>query len=302
MLIIDDGSPSPAYDEIKNIHFAEPFRLRTFRQENSGVSAARNRGLDEADPAATLIAFLDSDDIWPNNHLARAVHAIEEGFDFYFCDNVRHGHHDSHWRSPFLDATASFLDEAPQKQGLLELPTDLMIGLTLSEFPCQASTVVYRRNINGHLRFDIDLKSSGEDVLFLTTLLASAKRVCMDLDSRVECGDGVNMYFANLEWNSTRYLSIKVDILVTRRRTNQRVLLSPANRDWNNTQLAEARRELAFHIIRNLFREPGRSIRESLRLARIAPAAAILLPIDMIRVLFGMLTGQNDRTTHKRRS
>ena len=73
-----------------------------------------------------------------------------------------------------------------------------MLGLTLNEFPSQASTVVYRRSINDGLRFDTDLKASGEDVLFLTCLVASATRVCFDLDSMLECGEGVNMYFSNL--------------------------------------------------------------------------------------------------------
>ena len=183
VIVVDDGSPCSVQDEVRDFKFREPLRLKVFRQENGGVAAARNRGLDEADQSATLIAFLDSDDIWPANHLARAIQAIDKGFDFYFTDNCREGHHESHWHSPFLAETAAFLDASPQKTGFLEIPQDLMIGLTLCEFPSQASTVVYRRSINNGLRFDTDLKSSGEDVLFFTCLVASATRVCFDLDS-----------------------------------------------------------------------------------------------------------------------
>ena len=72
VIVVDDGSPRPAYDEVSDFSFKEPVRLKIFRQENGGVGAARNRGLEEADPSATVIAFLDSDDIWPVNHLAHA--------------------------------------------------------------------------------------------------------------------------------------------------------------------------------------------------------------------------------------
>lgn len=56
-IIIDDGST----DEPASCIPDDP-RFRLIRQDNAGVSAARNRGLDEARGA--LIAFLDGDDIW----------------------------------------------------------------------------------------------------------------------------------------------------------------------------------------------------------------------------------------------
>jgi succinoglycan biosynthesis protein ExoW len=301
-IVVDDGSPCPAHDDVRDLNFTEPLHLKVVRQENAGVGAARNRGLEEADKSATLIAFLDSDDIWPANHLSRAIQAIDKGFDFYFTDNSREGHHESHCRSPYVAETAALLESSPQKTGFLEIPQDLMIGLTLSEFPSQASTVVYKRGINNGLRFDTALQYSGEDILFFTTLVASAKRVCFDLDSMVECGVGVNIYFSNLDWNSERFLTITVDKLVTRRLIAERLHLSSSNKNWIDEFLAESRRELAFQMLRNLVKNPMRALREINRLARMAPGAAIVLPIDIIRVLLVKGLKRNEGTKEELRS
>jgi len=302
VIVVDDASPCPAHDEVRGLHFPEPLNIKLIRQDNAGVAAARNRGLDEVDQAATLIAFLDSDDIWPANHLARAIQAINEGFDFYFTDNCREGHHESHCHSPYCAETAAFLDTSPHKKGFLEIPTDYMIGLTLREFPCQASTVVYRRIINKALHFDTALIYSGEDVLFFIQLVASAHRVCIDLDSIVKCGGGVNIYFSNLSWSSERFLPITVDKAVLHRLIAERLDLSPSNRQWNEEVLAESRRELAFQMLRNLLKNPARTLREISRLLRMAPGAAIVLPIDMIFVALSQVIRSSRGKPEERRA
>src|SRR5437016_4663571 len=73
VIVVDDGSPSPADEEVGNLTFDGPLRLRVIRQEHGGVAAARNRALDEVDKDTVLIAFLDSDDKWPATHLERMI-------------------------------------------------------------------------------------------------------------------------------------------------------------------------------------------------------------------------------------
>jgi glycosyltransferase involved in cell wall biosynthesis len=58
LIIIDDGST----DETSEIKNAFHGKLKYVRQENSGVSSARNKGISISD--GTYIAFLDSDDLW----------------------------------------------------------------------------------------------------------------------------------------------------------------------------------------------------------------------------------------------
>ena len=65
LLVIDDGSADGTARVVRD--FADP-RVRCLHQENGGVSAARNRGIREAQ--GDYICFLDADDGWRAGHLA----------------------------------------------------------------------------------------------------------------------------------------------------------------------------------------------------------------------------------------
>lgn len=71
MLVVDDGSTDSGPDIVAG--FKDP-RIRVIRQSNSGVSAARNRGIAEAQ--TELIALLDADDEWRPGLLAATTRLI----------------------------------------------------------------------------------------------------------------------------------------------------------------------------------------------------------------------------------
>jgi succinoglycan biosynthesis protein ExoW len=281
VIVVDDGSPCSAQDEIRDIRFTEPVRLKVLRQQNKGVAAARNRALDEATPSATLIAFLDSDDLWPPDHLVRAVNAYESGFDFYFTDNRRPGIHESHVRLFCGPNTAQLIADSKQQSGILEIKTDYMVGLTMKEFPAQASTVVYACKLAPQIRFDTRLTAASEDVLFFVALVAKAERVGFDMDSYVDCGNGVNMYFAHLAWDSPNFLAIKADQLVAHRLINKTLKLSPANKEWNDGHVINRRRALTFHLLRNAVKHPARVPKVVVQLLKVDPAVLPSLIIDL---------------------
>lgn len=64
IVIVDDGSTDNSVKEVKK--FNDP-RVLLIQQSNAGVSAARNRGIEEA--RGELIAFLDADDEWKPRYL-----------------------------------------------------------------------------------------------------------------------------------------------------------------------------------------------------------------------------------------
>jgi glycosyltransferase involved in cell wall biosynthesis len=68
LIVVDDGSTDATGDVLARVH--DP-RLRYLAGRHAGVAAARNLGVAHA--CADLIAFLDSDDLWHPDKLAREV-------------------------------------------------------------------------------------------------------------------------------------------------------------------------------------------------------------------------------------
>ncbi len=86
LLVIDDGSRDASPDIVRELSRKDP-RIVLVTQANAGPSAARNRGTQAA--AGQYIAFLDADDIWSPDHLARTIGALYEdaglGISFGGC-------------------------------------------------------------------------------------------------------------------------------------------------------------------------------------------------------------------------
>ena len=72
ILVVDDGST----DETGRLA-ASMSGVRCIHQPNSGVSAARNRGVEEA--RGQLVALLDADDVWDTDKLAVQISGLRDG-------------------------------------------------------------------------------------------------------------------------------------------------------------------------------------------------------------------------------
>lgn len=158
-ILIDDGSPdgSPA---ICDEYAKKDNRIKVIHQENSGVSAARNAGLDVA--RGEWIGFVDSDDWVENNFLETLMNLKDiENYDIlqFNFNNI----------NPTLD-----LEVIPV--------TDCDLELT-NKYECpwwfgMCWTRLYKKSliIENKINFPIDIKW-GEDTFFSYMSLYCAKRI-----------------------------------------------------------------------------------------------------------------------------
>lgn len=72
IIVVDDGSTDNTCEVLNSLGVD----IRYFRQTNQGPSEARNRGIIES--RGQYVAFLDSDDLWYSNKLAKISEVIKE--------------------------------------------------------------------------------------------------------------------------------------------------------------------------------------------------------------------------------
>lgn len=83
IIVIDDGS----MDDTESVVSPVMDRIRYIKTVNRGVSAARNRGIQEA--RGEWIAFLDSDDTWAPDKLRRQAEVVSRtGAKVCFCVSI----------------------------------------------------------------------------------------------------------------------------------------------------------------------------------------------------------------------
>ncbi len=95
LVVVDDGSDDNTEELVRELATATGREIRFLRQPNRGPAAARNTGIRAA--RHDLLAFLDSDDRFAPEKLARQVAAMEENPHYLVCHTgerwVRRGQH-----------------------------------------------------------------------------------------------------------------------------------------------------------------------------------------------------------------
>ena len=153
IIVIDDGSVDESQTIVKELAQKDD-RIRYFRQENGGVSSARNHGIDES--TGEYICFVDSDDAVTENYIALLYNSIHEKHsDVAMCGY-----------SEITDGKKTerliTAEEERSLQGLLK--TDLYV---LRSYMCSPGMKIYRADMikQSHLRFREDM-ALAEDQYF----------------------------------------------------------------------------------------------------------------------------------------
>lgn len=80
VIVVNDGSTDKGPEVVRQ--YRDP-RIKLIDQVNAGVSAARNRGIKEAN--CDWIAFLDADDEWLSCHLDNSKKILKENPELKWC-------------------------------------------------------------------------------------------------------------------------------------------------------------------------------------------------------------------------
>ncbi|MEY2633257.1 MAG: hypothetical protein RIR00_1911 [Pseudomonadota bacterium] len=170
IILVDDGSTDDCPAILARYAVAHPQLLRVVRQENGGLSAARNTGLDLA--TGEYIAFVDSDDWIDPAYYRRLLDlAVAQQLEMAHGNGIFHfeGRRDDH--PIYRDALSSAV--MPGKEVLRQRLAD-------GSFLHMVWMHLYRRDFidKQGLRFIPGLIH--EDVLWTTQLFLRAERVAYD--------------------------------------------------------------------------------------------------------------------------
>ena len=158
IIVIDDGSIDNSRQIIEGYEKKHK-NIRVILQENSGPSRARNRGVEEA--TGEYLAFVDSDDLLPENSLELRYHAaVEQDADLIIGGTYRFN---SQRKWPL---TRHFLG-----YGEKNIRTDESILFTIG--PCNK---LYKTSLAKTLHFPEHIRFA-EDQVFVIGAYTSAKKI-----------------------------------------------------------------------------------------------------------------------------
>lgn len=163
VVLIDDGS-SDKSGMICDEYAAKDMRIRVVHQENAGVSAARNMGIEAS--SGEYITFCDSDDALAPGFIDAAMNdCLQFSLDLWMGTSVRIVDGKETGRNEPWDRLLANTNEL----------TDIQM-LSIHYAATCISAKIWRRKLIGNTRF-IASMNYGEDALFTHTLLKTPARM-----------------------------------------------------------------------------------------------------------------------------
>jgi succinoglycan biosynthesis protein ExoW len=288
VIVVDDSSPVPAENELLDLgDLGVP--VQCIRRPNGGPGAARNMGLDNAPEQTRYVAFLDSDDEWSPDHLARAVAALESGYDFYFADHLQLGAEVSAFRRAGRIS--------PENHPALADNTDLhgyqgdMLDQIVRGNVIGTSTVVFDYTRFRRHRFKVEFTNAGEDYLFWIDLVLDGARCTFSARTEAVYGRGVNVY-AGSNWGSERHLLRVHNEIKFKKLLRRAYPLNELQRHTVDESLATLRWEFASDVMRRLRHRHSLPLNLLSAHLMLDPLSYVMLPVNAIRIFRQRASGQ----------
>lgn len=166
IIVVDDGSTDDCPRILVEFQSRLP-QMRVIRQENSGLSAARNTGLDAA--RGKYLAFVDSDDFLEPDAYAEALALAEsESLDMVLFNASYHFEGRQADRPIYMDAPAT---------GIIPGTEWLRTRLKAGRFLHMVWLHLYRRDFIEQHHFRFIPRLIHEDVIWTTQALLAARRL-----------------------------------------------------------------------------------------------------------------------------
>ena len=151
LIVVDDGSTDNQNEIISELAVKDN-RIKLIKQENRGVSAARNHGFKVS--SGTYAAFMDADDVWLPDNLALKMAKIQAG------------------RFGLVHSDAAVIDAASKKTGdLLQGEEGSLLNNMLAwrgtQVPGPSSILIPRETIEKVGLFDENLSTSADNDFFI---------------------------------------------------------------------------------------------------------------------------------------
>jgi glycosyltransferase involved in cell wall biosynthesis len=274
VVVVDDGST----DDTKAVvqRYSDP--VRYVYQENRGQPPARNRGIRAA--RGEYIAFLDADDLWHPEKLARQMSRLKANPSAKWC------YSDAFF---FESASGQVLHAVSQRQSLQE--GDIFQALLLGNFILSPTPVVHHEVFEavGHFNEDPALRNGEDWAMWLRIAerypvecvfepLAFIRQHQARMSQGVDLSYALNSRLSILESALARHPALDASLC---RRARSNVYYAVGRWALNRQHLAEARRlfgqalRLAptnrsawVYLIATLVPQPVRELAGSVRRAR----------------------------------